>query len=713
MRAAGRPEPPSSPAVPGPGTPAAPVEAPTPSQANLVVLVFDTLPVATAPFARQGALDLLSKTFPANTWFAVYKIDRGMRPLQLFTADQTRLASAVDFATAGDDARRRGPAAAALQSLSDSPAPTAAAPPPGRPDLPPEPALGGIGTAVEANLAELATRGQTFDSLYGLLAIARSLQPVRGRKSIVYFAEAREVPDSVTVLYDTTISEANRANVTIHTVDVRGLSPLRPGDRTAFGEKLAGFSAASGTRDPGQDGFTVRPPTASLPATADVEAPDTGGGPIVTRGLVDNPLWGSFLEHVARDTGGLAIADTNDLGRNLTRVVEELGLYYEVVYVPPNPVPDGRFRRIEAKVTRPGVRVRTRSGYFATPAAAPGLLAYELPLLAALGATAPAHDFAHDAGVLHFGATGREREALFLARVPLSGVRLIPDEARGAYRGRLALLGLVKDEAGRPVARLSQEWPIEGPLADRDRVRRTSAVFRRALTLPPGRYTLETAVQDRETGALSVRTKFVVAEAPPGSLALGSLSIVRSAEAASAPGAEGPLRVAGVSVQPEVGRPARPASAPEVSVILPIYPSLAGAGVGLRVELLRGGQPVAQARPALPEREPDGRIVWIGGLPTKRLTPGPYEIVVTARQGDESAEERTEFEIVAPAPVAALVSAPPPAPPDLVPVLDRAARYVLDYEQAFHDIAAEEDYTQWSEPQPLLGRQPVEGAGLT
>jgi hypothetical protein len=36
-------------------------------------------------------------------------------------------------------------------------------------------------------------------------------------------------------------------------------------------------------------------------------------------------------------------------------------------------------------------------------------------------------------------------------------------------------------------------------------------------------------------------------------------------------------------------------------------------------------------------------------------------------------------------------------PADLVPVLERAARYVLDYEQAFHDVAAEEDYTQWTE----------------
>jgi hypothetical protein len=200
------------------------------------------------------------------------------------------------------------------------------------------------------------------------------------------------------------------------------------------------------------------------------------------------------------------------------------------------------------------VRVRTRAGYFATPAGAPGLLAYEMPLLAALGAKTPSRDFAHHAGMLHFGVKNREREAVFLAQVPLSEVRFATDEARGVYRAHLTLLGLVKDEAGRPVARITHDWPIEGPLGEREGVRRASAVFRRTMTLPPGRSTLESAVQDRETGALSVeRSGFTIAEAPPGGLALGSLAIVRRAEAATGPVGDDLLRVAGVSIQPEIG----------------------------------------------------------------------------------------------------------------------------------------------------------------
>lgn len=686
VRAPGKDEPAPPKAAPSPETPGSAPEATTPSRANLVVLVFDVLPVATAPLARQGALDLLAKEFPANTWFAVFKVDRGMRQLQAFTSDPARLASAVDFATTGDDARRAPGPATSLQTVSSVPATTTPAAGPTRPDTPPNPDLAGIGGAVQGYLGELGDRVQAFDSLYGLLAIARSLEPVRGRKSIVYFAEAREFPTSVSVAYDTTIGEANRANVTIHTVDTRGLSARRVGGRSAFDEVIGSFSASGGTRAADTDGRVVIPKAGD---TMNVMA-DYG---------LTNPLQGSFLERVANDTGGLAIADTNDLGLGLGRVVEELGQYYEVVYAPPNPVPDGRFRRIEAKVSRPGVRVRTRAGYFATPATARGLLAYEMPLLAALGAKTPSHDFGHHASVLHFGVKGREREAVFLAQVPLSDVRFTADEARGVYRAHLTLLGLVKDEAGRPVARITHDWPIEGPLAEKDRVRRASTVFRRAMTLPSGRYTLETALQDRETGALSVeRSGFTIAEAPPGGLALGSLSIVRRAEAGGAGATDDPLQVAGVVIHPELGPPQLTRSMPEIPLFLPVYPSLAATSPDIHIELLRDGQPMAQARPPLPAPEPDGRIAGIFGLPSKPLAPGRYEIVATVRQGDASAEERAAFEVrdATGAPVAA--AAPLPVPTELVPVLEQAARYVLDYEQAFHDVAAEEDYTQWAQP---------------
>ena len=280
------------------------------------------------------------------------------------------------------------------------------------------------------------------------------------------------MPDSVTGVYDTTIGEANRANVTIHTVDTRGLSAQRPGGRSAFDE-VSGASARRGARG------AARVRSATHRRLLATESGDTGGGPLMERATFDNPLLGSFLKHIANDTGGLAIADTNDLGLGLGRVVEELGQYYEVVYAPPNPVPDGRFRRIEAKVSRRGVNVRTRAGYFATPAAAAGLLAYEMPLLAALGVKTPSHDF----------APPRERPALRRegpgARGPVPGAGAALRRAVRRGRGPRRLPGPPdapgpREGRGRPPRR-----PDHPRLADRGAARRAGPGASREHRLPP------------------------------------------------------------------------------------------------------------------------------------------------------------------------------------------------------------------------------------
>ena len=37
-----------------------------------------------------------------------------------------------------------------------------------------------------------------------------------------------------------------------------------------------------------------------------------------------------------------------------------------------------------------------------------------------------------------------------------------------------------------------------------------------------------------------------------------------------------------------------------------------------------------------------------------------------------------------------------PVPAELGPILERAGRYALEYEEQFQNIAAEEEYTQWT-----------------
>jgi VWFA-related protein len=408
-----------------------------------------------------------------------------MRELQPFTSHRDRLRAAVLAATTG---------------VSSSP-----------------PAAGGGAAEMAHFLGRV--EAATFK---GLLLIVRSLADVRGRKAVVFFDADHELGGGeigggrASHVYEAAVSDANRANVTIHTVDVRGLTASRVGGRSAFDQVIARSSAAGATRGaPGAAG------TESW--TASTEPLDTPGpmlgDPDTLRGVRDRFLSyksGSLLEHVAEETGGLAIRNTNDLAGGLARVIDELREYYEVVYTPPNPVPDGRFRRIRATVTRPGVRVRTRAGYFATPATTPTVNAFEPTLIAALAQDDPPRTFPHEVRLVPHGEKDGDREVELLAQVPLGAVEIATDAARGTCTAHLAFVAFVRDETGRAVVRLSQDWPVEEKLDEAGGPPRASLVLRRVMSLPPGRYTIESAVQDRRTGRISVVRTPVVEVRSPG-----------------------------------------------------------------------------------------------------------------------------------------------------------------------------------------------------
>ena len=107
----------------------------------------------------------------------------------------------------------------------------------------------------------------------------------------------------------------------------------------------------------------------------------TGDDLIEVTSLPQNPLLGltpaafdnevraaqDTLRVLSDETGGFASVDSNDLAGAFERVVADNSTYYLLGYNSSNPKQDGKFRKIEVRVTRPGVRVRARSGYTAAP----------------------------------------------------------------------------------------------------------------------------------------------------------------------------------------------------------------------------------------------------------------------------------------------------------------------------------------------------------
>ena len=69
------------------------------------------------------------------------------------------------------------------------------------------------------------------------------------------------------------------------------------------------------------------------------------------------------LQELALNTDGFAVVNSNDIERGLKRIADDLTSYYLLGYYSTNPRLDGRFRKIDVHVTRPGIEVRARRGY--------------------------------------------------------------------------------------------------------------------------------------------------------------------------------------------------------------------------------------------------------------------------------------------------------------------------------------------------------------
>jgi len=79
------------------------------------------------------------------------------------------------------------------------------------------------------------------------------------------------------------------------------------------------------------------------------------------------------LVQFASETGGRAFFpySVDDLGQSFQDIGEELRNQYSLAYIPPARQNDGRFRKINVDVSRKGLVVRARKGYYPLPPASP------------------------------------------------------------------------------------------------------------------------------------------------------------------------------------------------------------------------------------------------------------------------------------------------------------------------------------------------------
>jgi hypothetical protein len=73
------------------------------------------------------------------------------------------------------------------------------------------------------------------------------------------------------------------------------------------------------------------------------------------------------MQVIANGTGGRAFYNTNAISASIRKAVDDSHVSYLLGYYPENDTWDGKFRGITVRVSRPGVHLRYRTGYYAAP----------------------------------------------------------------------------------------------------------------------------------------------------------------------------------------------------------------------------------------------------------------------------------------------------------------------------------------------------------
>jgi VWFA-related protein len=300
--------------------------------------------------------------------------------------------------------------------------------------------------------------------LLALRNVAETLAPVPGRKTLLYFSAGNSLTSRSPLDFQNTVDALNKANVGVYTLSAGGLE----GSGADAGN---GWIHPSLAPDPSMVGnYNMRPPGSMGATTSKPED----------------------LSKLALQTGGLPIVNTNDLARGMEKVSGEMNEYYLLGYVPPSPVHDGRFHKIQVKVDRTGAEVRARAGYADTKS--PDLLA---------GKT--------EGGALEAKATNFEagkipvtlRIPYFYVRPGVARVNLalsIPGSAiesensRDNFQSQINVLGIAYRNDGSVAARFSDKVHLDYAKDEKEAAAKAPFNYQNSFRIAAGDYTFKLAL---------------------------------------------------------------------------------------------------------------------------------------------------------------------------------------------------------------------------
>lgn len=592
-----------------------------------VALVFDRLAPDARARAHAAALAYIEQGLGPNDYVGVFRMDQSLIAVQTFTNDVQLIRQAIDqVARSGmsvyisaekeiaklwelhDDLKRRGPSFELMFNEMR------------------------IRTAQDFERIERDQQG--YFTPNSLLALIDGMGTLSGRKALVLFSEGIAIPSSAAARFRSVISNANRANVSIYTVDAAGLRAESADAETATAIKRIGTIRVEQATDADEPSGPL-----SHPMTRDLERNED---------LMRRTPEGT-LRQLAGETGGTSISSTNDAGSRLRQVNEDLHSYYLLSYTPRNPDYDGRFRQINLRVARAGMDVQARKGYYGLRESYDSpVLEYEAPALAMLGGKAVTDAFQTRCAAFSFPEPTKRGLVPVVVEIPAGSINFLVDNAKTNYRSDFSVVVLIRNEAQKVVRKLSSHYLVSGSYDKLDAALNGNILFYKETQLEPGRYTISSMVYDSLAKQSSAAGNAVtVPVEDQAKLQLSSIVLLKNAERLSSAdkSASRLLRVGDVLLYPNLGEPLSKSDNSQLRLLITVYAPRYSSTPKLTLEVLRNGKILGQLPGDLQTPDQTGRIQYTGAIAIGALPPGEYELKATVSDGATKAMRSEHFTV--------------------------------------------------------------------
>ena len=320
---------------------------------------------------------------------------------------------------------------------------------------------------------------ESASALRGLELLIRRMSVLPGERNIVLIS-----PGFLTLTYmvhdqwDEVIGRALRANVTINSLDVRGLYALDP--------------TGSDIVAPGAVG-TLGPE--SLLQKVEIyreQLMETGG----------------VLSDTAQATGGVFFHNNNDLDEGFRQVRSLPEVYYVLGFSPSQLKYDGRFHSLKVRLTAPGpYTLQARRGYYAPHNPPDSAAKAKEDIREAAFSRDEIHELPVHVNTQFFKLNDTDARLSVLTRVDVRLVRFRKEEGRNL--NNLTFLTVVFDRDGKYL--IAKEKTIAFHLRDTslEKLSASGLTSRASFDLKAGNYLVRQVVRDSEGGQISALNRTV------------------------------------------------------------------------------------------------------------------------------------------------------------------------------------------------------------